>query len=52
MHSVTGSPIQGVLAEVSGWPLKHPLRDPFRDPITSQNLSEPVRLVAPLLVAP
>ena len=39
---MTGSPIQGVLSEVPGWPLKDPLRDPFRDSKTSQNLSPPI----------
>ena len=36
---MTDSPIQGVLSEVPGWPLRDPLRDPFRDPRTSQKLS-------------
>ena len=39
VHSVTGSPIQGVLSEVPGWPLRAPLRAPLRDPRTSQNRS-------------
>ena len=42
---MTGSPVQGVLSEVPGWPLRDPLRDP-------QNLSEPLRPVVPIPVAP
>ena len=41
-HSVTSSPVQGVLSEVPGCPLGDPLRDPLRGP-----LSEPLGAVAP-----
>ena len=43
---MTGSPIEGVLSKVPGWPVRDPLRDPQR----TQKLSEPLRPVVLFLL--